>query len=172
LLGIAGIHLALTAGYRRGLGDLSRVPVVDLTVTAVGLPDAAVPVAAVTGALVAVALVTFFILQVRRVRRAAAVVPELYEGQRRVGRNGHATAWLAVVAGNARARRFYERRGWSDTGPFNYAAAGEDGPISVPSRRYVKHLSQPSPQPTDWPDRHGPSVAGSSWLREVTPSLG
>jgi GNAT superfamily N-acetyltransferase len=63
------------------------------------------------------------------------------EAERRIGRNGHATAWLAVVAGNARARRFYERRGWSDTGPFNYAAAGEDGPISVPSRRYVKHLS-------------------------------
>jgi GNAT superfamily N-acetyltransferase len=26
------------------------------------------------------------------------------EAERRVGRNGHATAWLAVVAGNARAR--------------------------------------------------------------------
>lgn len=63
------------------------------------------------------------------------------KAERRVARNGYATAWLAVVAGNARARRFYERRGWSDAGPFNYAAAGEDGPISVPSRRYVKHLS-------------------------------
>jgi len=63
------------------------------------------------------------------------------DAERRVARNGHATAWLAVVAGNARARRFYERRGWSDAGPLTYAAAGEDRPISVPSRRYVKHLS-------------------------------
>ena len=49
-------------------------------------------------------------------------------------------AWLAVVAGNARARRFYERRGWSDGGPFEYAAAGDHGPIPVPSHRYVKDL--------------------------------
>jgi putative ABC transport system permease protein len=38
LLGIAGAYLALTAGYRSDLGSLSRVPVLDLTVTAVGLP--------------------------------------------------------------------------------------------------------------------------------------
>ena len=63
------------------------------------------------------------------------------EAEQRITRAGHSTAWLAVVAGNTRARRFYERRGWSDAGPFDYAAAGEDGPISVPSRRYVKQLS-------------------------------
>jgi GNAT superfamily N-acetyltransferase len=65
----------------------------------------------------------------------------LTEAERQVARAGHATAWLAVVAGNTRARRFYERRGWADAGPFTYAAAGQDGPISVPARRYVKHLS-------------------------------
>jgi GNAT superfamily N-acetyltransferase len=65
----------------------------------------------------------------------------LTEAERQVTRAGHATAWLAVVAGNARARKFYERRGWSDAGPFTYAAAGEDGPIPVPARRYVKPLS-------------------------------
>lgn len=53
---------------------------------------------------------------------------------------GHTTAWLAVVPGNARARRFYERRGWVDTGLFDYAAAGDRGPIPVPSHRYVKEL--------------------------------
>jgi hypothetical protein len=43
---------------------------------------ASVPVAAVTGAVVALALAAlFFGYQVRRFRRAAAVVPELYEGQ-------------------------------------------------------------------------------------------
>jgi hypothetical protein len=46
------------------------------------LLEAAVPVAAVTGALVALGLATLsFGYQVRRFRRAAAVVPELYEGQ-------------------------------------------------------------------------------------------
>lgn len=63
------------------------------------------------------------------------------EAERQITRAGHSTAWLAVVAGNTRARRFYERRGWFDAGPFDYAASGEDGPISVPSRRYVKYLS-------------------------------
>jgi hypothetical protein len=44
------------------------------------LLDASVPVAAVTGAVVAVGLATLcFGYQVRRFRRAAAMVPELYE---------------------------------------------------------------------------------------------
>lgn len=55
---------------------------------------------------------------------------------------GHRRAWLAVVSGNARARRFYERRGWADEGPFDYAAATADGStVCVPSRRYEKRLS-------------------------------
>ena len=62
------------------------------------------------------------------------------EAERQIRAAGHASAWLAVVAGNARARRFYERRGWSDAGPIVYAAAGEDQPIAVPARRYVKAL--------------------------------
>ena len=46
------------------------------------LLEAPVPAAAVTGALVALALAALcFGYQVRRFRRAAAVVPELYEGQ-------------------------------------------------------------------------------------------
>ena len=53
---------------------------------------------------------------------------------------GHRTAWLAVVPGNARARRFYERMGWIDDGPFEHAAPGDDGPIPVPAQRYVKLL--------------------------------
>jgi hypothetical protein len=47
------------------------------------LLEASVPVAAVAGAVVAVGFAfLFFGYQVRRFRRAAAVVPELYEGQR------------------------------------------------------------------------------------------
>ena len=65
----------------------------------------------------------------------------LLEAEREVRANGHAEAWLAVVAGNARARAFYERAGWQDEGPFDYAAATEDGPIAVPCRRYTKHVA-------------------------------
>ena len=46
------------------------------------LPDAPVPVAAATGALVALALAALcFGYQVRRFQRAAAVVPDLYEDE-------------------------------------------------------------------------------------------
>ena len=46
--------------------------------------------------------------------------------------------WLAVAAGNARARRFYERNGWSDRGGFDYAAEIAGGILAVPCRRYEK----------------------------------
>jgi GNAT superfamily N-acetyltransferase len=59
----------------------------------------------------------------------------LAEAERQVRAAGHDRAWLAVVAGNARARRFYERSGWTDEGPFEYMAAGG---IKVPSHRYTK----------------------------------
>ena len=62
------------------------------------------------------------------------------EAERQVEANGHRKAWLAVVAGNARARAFYERAGWVDEGPFDYAAAAEDKTIAVPCRRYTKLL--------------------------------
>lgn len=64
----------------------------------------------------------------------------LDEAERQVRAAGHRAAWLAVVAGNARARRFYEKRGWWDAGAFDYEAAGVDGPILVPSHRYEKRL--------------------------------
>ncbi len=62
------------------------------------------------------------------------------DAERRIKDAGCSSAWLAVVAGNARARRFYERRGWSDRGLFEYSAAGDHGQILVPSHRYVKDL--------------------------------
>jgi GNAT superfamily N-acetyltransferase len=62
------------------------------------------------------------------------------DAERQVRANGHADAWLAVVAGNRRARAFYERAGWHDEGPFLYGAATERGPIDVPCHRYVKQL--------------------------------
>ena len=49
-------------------------------------------------------------------------------------------AWLAVVEGNRRARRFYERCGWRDIGGFDYQAEIEGGRLPVPSRRYEKRF--------------------------------
>ena len=65
----------------------------------------------------------------------------LAEAERLVEANGHERAWLAVVAGNARARRFYQRNGWTDEGLFDYPAASATGPIAVPSHRYVKRVA-------------------------------
>jgi ribosomal protein S18 acetylase RimI-like enzyme len=62
------------------------------------------------------------------------------EAERQVAHGGHSKAWLAVVAGNARARGFYERAGWIDEGEFEYQASVEGGTISVPCRRYTKLL--------------------------------
>jgi hypothetical protein len=55
-----------------------------------------------------------------------------------VAASGHRQAWRAVVPGNARARRFYQRCGWSDAGLFDYQAVGVAGPVPVPCHRYVK----------------------------------
>ncbi len=49
-------------------------------------------------------------------------------------------AWLAVVAGNGRARRFYEKNGWTDAGPFDYAAEIPGGTLAVPCHRYEKRV--------------------------------
>lgn len=64
----------------------------------------------------------------------------LAKAERQVKANGHAEAWLAVATGNARARRFYERSGWSDAGAFDYPATTDSGPIPVPCHRYVKQV--------------------------------
>lgn len=52
-------------------------------------------------------------------------------------------AWLAVVAGNIRARRFYERNGWSDVSAFdNPAWTTGHATIPVPARRYERRLGR------------------------------
>ena len=52
----------------------------------------------------------------------------------------HVLAWLAVVAGNARARRFYARRGWRDAGRVLHRADIAGGTMVVPSHRYEKQV--------------------------------
>ena len=62
------------------------------------------------------------------------------DAERRIKAAGYGHAWLAVVPGNTRARRFYERRGWTDEGRFEYLAETGSEPIRVPAQRYVKTL--------------------------------
>lgn len=52
----------------------------------------------------------------------------------------HAVAWLAVVAGNHRALRFYAREGWYDAGGIDYAAETPEGALRIPTRRYEKRV--------------------------------
>lgn len=73
--------------------------------------------------------------------RGSAVAPLLLaEAERLVAEAGHPVAWLAVVEGNDRARRFHERQGWSNEGPIAHAAPGNDGPVIVPALRYTRQV--------------------------------
>ena len=64
------------------------------------------------------------------------------EAERLIAGAGHDHAWLAVVAGNLRARSFYAKRGWRDDGAFVYRATVSDGLVDVPSHRYVKRVAE------------------------------
>ena len=64
----------------------------------------------------------------------------LTEAERRVVAGGHTSAWLAVVAGNARARRFYEKQGWRDEGDLPYEVSAGGQTLTSPCRRYVKDV--------------------------------
>lgn len=62
--------------------------------------------------------------------------------ERQVAAAGHREAWLAVVPGNATARRFYAARGWVDHGPMTYPARTLAGTtVPVPVLRYVKEVA-------------------------------
>jgi putative acetyltransferase len=65
----------------------------------------------------------------------------LVEAARRVAAGGHSSAWLAVVVGNARARRFYERQGWADHGDLPYEVSAGGQTFVSPCRRYVKRVT-------------------------------
>lgn len=76
-------------------------------------------------------------------RGTGVAVALMAEGLRRIAAAGHERAWLVAAAGNARARRFYEREGWTDEGLVDYAAEGPDGPILVPNHRYTLPVRRP-----------------------------
>lgn len=80
-------------------------------------------------------------LFVLRSARGGGVAGDLLRaGEAAIAAGGHDPAWLAVVAGNARARRFYEREGWHDAGPLDYSAEIPSGTVTVPCRRYEKRV--------------------------------
>jgi GNAT superfamily N-acetyltransferase len=70
-------------------------------------------------------------------RGSGAAVALIRHGERVIA-SRFPRAWLAVSVGNARARRFYAREGWSDAGAFDYLAQIEGGSIVVPCHRYEK----------------------------------
>lgn len=79
------------------------------------------------------------------VRGTGVATMLLRHGERIVGSTGFDRAWLAVAAGNYRARRFYEREGWTDAGPLEYLAHTAAGAIPVSVRRYERALSSAQP---------------------------
>ncbi|GAA4190875.1 hypothetical protein GCM10022288_20860 [Gryllotalpicola kribbensis] len=76
----------------------------------------------------------------RAVRGRGIAAALLHHAEAAIRAEGFIEGWLAVIAENTRARRFYEREGWVDRGPFEYQAQGADGPLLVPSHRYARPL--------------------------------
>ena len=78
---------------------------------------------------------------VGRAARGTGLAAELLSvAEQQVGATGHESAWLAVVAGTGRARRFYEKQGWVDEGDLPYEVAAGGQTFTSPCRRYVKTL--------------------------------
>ncbi len=82
---------------------------------------------------------------VDQIARGTGVAAQLLRAaESAVAAAGHSSAWLAVVPGNDRARRFYAKHGWRDDGPFTYQADTTTGPVDVPAHRYVRDIADPS----------------------------
>jgi GNAT superfamily N-acetyltransferase len=77
----------------------------------------------------------------RLVRGTGAAATLLHKAEAEIRSAGHQQAWLAVVPGNQRARSFYTRLGWRDTGSLSYDAETEAGPLTIPVQRYERDLT-------------------------------
>jgi len=85
----------------------------------------------------------FYVAEEHRGTKVADTL--LTEAERLVAAQRHHVAWLAVVPGNTRARRFYERNDWTDQGRFVYCADALSGRIPVTAHRYTKQLVTEEP---------------------------
>ena len=74
-----------------------------------------------------------------RARGAGVAAGLLTDGERQIAARFD-TAWLEVVTGNARARAFYTRQGWRDTGSADHTVETSGGPVLVASNKYEKWL--------------------------------
>jgi ribosomal protein S18 acetylase RimI-like enzyme len=72
--------------------------------------------------------------------RGSGVAPALLRHAERAIGDRFDLAWLAVVAGNTRARRFYARNCWRDAGLFEHEAPIEGGSIPLAAHRYEKRI--------------------------------
>ena len=73
---------------------------------------------------------------VGRAARGTGLAADLLAvAEQQVAARGHSSAWLAVVAGNARARRFYEKQGWVDEGDLPYEVSAGGQRFTSPCRR-------------------------------------
>jgi GNAT superfamily N-acetyltransferase len=77
--------------------------------------------------------------------RGGGVATVLLEHAESVIAKAYDRAWLAVVSGNGRARRFYEKQGWVDSGSLDYHAETRDGRLLVPCRRHERSLLRTQP---------------------------
>jgi ribosomal protein S18 acetylase RimI-like enzyme len=76
-------------------------------------------------------------------------------GEQAVIAAGHPRAWLAVATGNTSARRFYERQGWIDDGPFVHEAPIADGAVAVDCHRFISpHRTLPQHLPRAEPSEN------------------
>jgi predicted cupin superfamily sugar epimerase/ribosomal protein S18 acetylase RimI-like enzyme len=96
----------------------------------------------------------------------------LAEAERLVAAGGHSQAWLAVATGNARARRFYERQGWTDEGAFEHEAPVGAGSIAVACHRLVKHLRPALAERLDLQPHPEGGWYRQSWVSPETVLLG
>ncbi|MGY2703132.1 GNAT family N-acetyltransferase [Nocardioides sp. HB32] len=81
-------------------------------------------------------------------RRGTGVAAELVAAAEERG-----ATWLSVVTGNARARRFYERQGYADTGADQETVTVAGTAYRIDGRRYVRSARTTGPAPRRSPGR-------------------
>jgi GNAT superfamily N-acetyltransferase len=128
-------HVSAALSEHRGLADFRRRVPPRLANTTVAMIDVRI------AGFVVVVGDEVEQLYVARSARGTGVAATLLDHAEHEVASRSRLAWLAVASGNGRARRFYEKRGWRDRGPFDYPAQITGGTTMVPCRRYAKDVA-------------------------------